>query len=82
VSESSEYIALIEQCRAHCLWFLAPDKIPSGRDEQLLTLDYVERYGRRDEFLRARRLKQWLLQHSNEAFAVSSPPRDSTAKAT
>lgn len=79
--KAAEYMALIEECRAHCLWFLAPDAIPTGRDEQILILDYVERYGRRDEFLRARRLKQWLSQHSNEAFAVSSPPRDSTAKA-
>lgn len=32
---------------------------------------YIERYGRRSDYLEARKLRQWLLQNSSEAFAVS-----------
>jgi hypothetical protein len=71
MSHSNEYVELIERCRATCLWFFAPDHVPSDRDAQLYSLACVERYGGRDDFIVARRLKQWLLQHSSETFAVS-----------
>ena len=68
---SQEFLELITSCRTTCLWFLDPDALPAERESQLYTLDCVERYGNRDDFIRARRLKQWLLQNSNEAFVIS-----------
>jgi len=68
---SREYSELIGRCRATCLWFFAPDQIPTDRDAQLYALECVERYGSRDDFIVARRLKRWLLQHSSERFVVS-----------
>jgi hypothetical protein len=68
---SQEFAELVAHCRTRCLWFLAPDKLPAGREAQLRALECVERYGNREDFIRARRLKQWLSQHSNEAFVVS-----------
>jgi len=71
VDGSRDFVALVARCRSTCLWFLAPDKVPAERDAQLYSLDCIERYGSREDFVAARRLKQWLSQHSNEAFVVS-----------
>jgi hypothetical protein len=71
VSESKRYVELVNQCRDRCLWFTAVGEIPEDRGAQLHTLDCIERYGQRCDFLEARKLRQWLLQHYNEAFAVS-----------
>lgn len=79
---SQEYLALIEECRQHCLWFLEPRAVPTDREGQFFTLECVERYGRREEFQRARRLKEWLLHHSNEAFVVSLPGTGRSGRAT
>ena len=70
MKESSQYLELISECRICCLWFLAPEKIPTERDAQIYTLDCIERYGDRAAFMKARKLKQWLSHHSSEAFAV------------
>jgi hypothetical protein len=69
--ESNEFVELVNQCRVSCLWFTAPDRIPSEREQQLELLRLVERYGNRDQFVRARRLRQWLLQSSSGEFSVS-----------
>lgn len=71
MDESFQYVELIKECRMQCLWFLKPDRIPAEREAQLYALDCVERYGDRAAFIQARKLKQWLSQHSNEAFAIS-----------
>lgn len=68
---SREYVELITRCRTTCLWFFSPNRIPPDRRAQLYSLDCVERYGGREDFIVARRLKKWLLRHSSEAFAVS-----------
>lgn len=68
---SREFVELITRCRRTCLWFLDPDKLPAEREAQLYLLDCVERYGGRDDFIAARKLKTWLSQHSSKAFAVS-----------
>ena len=68
---SREFVELVARCRSTCLWFLARDKLPTEREAQLYSLDCVERYGNREDYVRARRLKQWLLRHSSEAFVVS-----------
>jgi hypothetical protein len=71
MDHSLEFVELIHHCRSRCLWFTAPDRMPVEREAQLYALECVERYGNRDDFIRARRLKQWLLQHSNATFVVS-----------
>lgn len=68
---SREYLDLLHQNRQQCLWFLAPDVVPAARDAQLYTLECLERYGSREVFIQARKLKAWLLQDSNAAFAVT-----------
>jgi hypothetical protein len=53
---------LVEDYRAQCLWFLRPDYMPSTPDEIFQTLALVERYGDRAAYLRAERIKSWLLR--------------------
>ncbi len=69
--ESREFVELVSQSRVSCLWFTAPDRVPTSRSQQLTILQLVERYGNRDQFVRARRLRHWLLQNSKAAFSVS-----------
>lgn len=71
MDESEHYRELILQCRRDCLWFTDPSKPSAERESQLAFLSYVERYGNREQFRKARKLKQWLLQHSSAAFVVS-----------
>jgi hypothetical protein len=71
MNESDLYRELVGECQRHCLWFVDPKKAAAERETQLAILGFVERYGNRVQFQRARRLKQWLLQHSSAAFAVS-----------
>jgi hypothetical protein len=68
---SQEFEDLIARCRERCLWFVAPDRLPAERELQLYFLDCIERYGNRDDFVQARKLKQWLSQHSSARFVVS-----------
>lgn len=68
---SQEFVALVEASRARCLWFLRPDDLPGDRDLQFQTLDLIKRYGTRDDYVRARRLEEWLRQSSSAAFSVS-----------
>ncbi len=68
---SEEYQQLIRDYRQQCLWFLSPGVVPESRDAQLHTLECIERYGSMAAFVQARRLKEWLLQNSSDAFVVS-----------
>jgi hypothetical protein len=62
-----QLLALIESYRSRCLWFLAEDFVPETPAQALRVLEYIERYGDRDAFVQARRLKQWLSQRISEA---------------
>ena len=53
-------VELIERYRLRCLWFLAEDFVPTTHEQTLQVLEYIERYGDREGFVQARRLKQWL----------------------
>jgi len=53
--------ALVEEYRDRCLWFLRDGFVPSSTEEALRTLDFIERYGDRSGFERARKLRKWLL---------------------
>ena len=54
--------ALVDEYRATCLWFLRRDYYPTTRDQQLRVLNYVQRYGDREGFVRAAALRQWHLR--------------------
>jgi phosphoribosylamine-glycine ligase len=55
-----QLVELIERYRRRCLWFLAEGFIPTTHEQAVQVLEYIERYGDREGFVQARRLKQWL----------------------
>jgi hypothetical protein len=68
---SAEFTDLLAECRQRCLWFLSSDAAPSTRETQLEVLRLIERYGNREDFVNARRLRTWLSRNSSETFSVS-----------
>jgi len=68
---SEDFQNLVNRCREHCLWFTSPDRSPSTRATQIEVLRLIERYGTRDDFIRAKKLRVWLLRNSSETFSVS-----------
>lgn len=54
---------LVEKYRDRCLWFLSQGYTPDTPEEAMQTLELIQRYGDRDAFKDAERLKKWL-QHS------------------
>jgi len=56
---------LVEKYRDQCLWFLRRDFMPRSREEILRVLELIERYGDREGFERAQRLRKWLLLPTN-----------------
>ena len=71
MAESQEFVDLVRAAHSRCLWFYTADDLPAERELQLDTLELIKRYGNRDDYVRARRLEQWLRQHSSAAFSVS-----------
>jgi hypothetical protein len=62
-----QLVELIEHYRVRCLWFLAEDFVPATPEQAVRVLEYIERYGDREGFVQARRLKQWLSPSISEA---------------
>ena len=60
-----EVTRLIVENRDQCLWFLAPDFQPTNRDSAVRALRYIERYGGKAAFERAKELMVWLQQPSS-----------------
>lgn len=60
---------LIDDVRRDCLWFLRPDFYPSSEAERRAVLGYIERYGDREAFRRARALRAWPSPPSSGASA-------------
>jgi len=58
---------LMRRYRSRCLWFLAEDFMPETPEQAMRVLEYIERYGDREGFIQARRLKQWLSPSISEA---------------
>ncbi len=56
---------LVEANRARCLWFASLDYLPATDAERLRALQHVERHGNRQAFVRARELRDWVLQLSS-----------------
>lgn len=62
---------LIDEYRARCLWYLAPDYYPTSENEALRVLSAIERHGDRAAFQRASEIRQWLSPSSSAASAGS-----------
>lgn len=62
---------LVDEYRDRCLWFLRRDYYPTGREEILRTLAYIERHGDQQGFRRAAEIRQWVSRHSSAASADS-----------
>jgi hypothetical protein len=72
VSDASrDFVDLVADARQRCLWFYGENVLPAERELQITTLELIKRYGNRDDYIRARRLEEWLRQNSNAAFSVS-----------
>ena len=62
---------LVEEARAHCLWFVRPDWHPTTDAERTRTLREIQAHGDRRLFCRAAELTTWLSQSSSVASASS-----------
>lgn len=62
--------ALVDECRARCLWYLREDYYPQTSEEALRVLDAIERRSDLETFKKAGKLRQWLLQNSKETSAA------------
>ncbi len=51
---------LVESCRDQCLWFLSPGYLPSDREKAIRHLRYIDRYGDRRTYIRAREFQREL----------------------
>jgi hypothetical protein len=63
--------SLIDDYRARCLWFLAPDYYPATESEVLRVLAAIERHGDRAAFQRSSEIRQWLSLSTSAASAGS-----------
>lgn len=52
--------ALFQECMASCLWFWSTREVPSEVSARIEALRQIELHGTRDQFVRARSLRQWL----------------------
>ena len=67
----AEVRSLVDDYRTRCLWFLRPDFYPETREEVVRVLRQIEKNADREGFVRAARIRQWLLRASNEPSAAS-----------
>ena len=52
VSAEDAVNVLVDDYRTRCLWFLRDDFYPMSREARLRVLDYVQRHGDQDAFVR------------------------------
>lgn len=64
-----ELLRLRDRYRDSCLWFLKEDVRPETPEAARRMLGYIERYGDREAFIQARRLKKCLLRNSSATYA-------------
>ena len=62
--------ALVDECRARCLWFLREDYYPRTPEEACRVLEQIERNSDVQTFRRAAELRQWLSRNSSATSAV------------
>jgi nuclear transport factor 2 (NTF2) superfamily protein len=58
---------LILAHRDDCLWFNREEVVPEDRDRIIALLRKIERHADRAEFVKARKLREWLSQNSSAA---------------
>ena len=58
---------LIDDYRDRCLWFLQPAYYPATHDEALRVMSQIERHADVAGFVRAREIRECLLQNSSVA---------------
>jgi hypothetical protein len=61
--------ALINENRVACLWFLREDFLPEDTEGLVRAMTYIERHGNRDTYIKARKIREWLLRNINETSA-------------
>lgn len=66
-----EFLRLLREQRARCLWFLREEYVPETPEEIERVLGYLQRNGDRETYLAARRVSQWLSQDSSASSASS-----------
>jgi hypothetical protein len=67
---------LVSKNRSTCLWFTREDYLPENASQAIMCLDKIQRHGTRDAYIRARRLREWLLRNSQrEILSVISQSR-------
>ena len=57
---SSELKSVVEDYRSMCFWNMAEDFMPKTREQVLIALDILERYGTLDAYRRAGVIRSWL----------------------
>ncbi len=61
-----EALRLIEEKRSTCLWFFDEKYKPVDNAGIDRALRYIERYGDREDYKRARGIREWLSRSSSE----------------
>lgn len=60
IISSEKLRTLIEDYRSMCLWSFPEDFKPTNRDQVMMALEAVERYGDLSAYRRAGEIRQWL----------------------
>lgn len=60
IISSQELQSLVNDYRSMCFWNMAEDFMPRTREEVLVALDNLERYGTMDAYRRAGVIRTWL----------------------
>ena len=60
ILSSSELRSVVEDYRSMCFWNMAEDFMPQNREQVLVALDCLERYGTLDSYRRAEVIRSWL----------------------
>jgi len=61
----SEAHALIGATRAACLWFLRSDFLPKDAEGLVRAMQYIERRGNLENYIKARKIREWLSHNSS-----------------
>ena len=60
IVSSPELQSLVNDYRSMCFWNMAEDFMPRTREDVLVALDNLERYGTMDAYRRAGIIRTWL----------------------
>lgn len=60
IVRSEDVRSAVADYRAMCLWNMAEGFYPQNREQVLMVLDCLEKYGDLDAYLRAGRIRKWL----------------------